>query len=207
MQIASVVESLVYEVGIQALTIRDVASRVGCSTTVVSHYFRSKLEMLVFTHREVRRRAENRLLEALDDGKSLTQCLELLLPIDDERWRDWHTWFAFWGMAPAEPTVSSEWHSGTSEANSIFTQIVESAQRNSLVDPSIDAISAATEMQVIVNGIASLVLQDRVAWPADRQRKVLSDLIKVAFSSGETGIPHLANKPPEEGVGQFPAEL
>lgn len=45
---------MVYEAGIEGLTIRDVARRAKCSTSVVFHYFTSKLELLIFTHRAIR---------------------------------------------------------------------------------------------------------------------------------------------------------
>ncbi|MFD2137524.1 TetR family transcriptional regulator [Novosphingobium resinovorum] len=97
-------DQLVYEQGVQAVTIREVASRVGYSTTVVSHYFSSKLEMLVFTHQVARRMAEGLIDEAVRTNRPLIETLEELLPITEERWRNWHTWFAFWGMALPNPT-------------------------------------------------------------------------------------------------------
>lgn len=177
LQIAKVVEQLVLENGIEALTVRDIATRAGCSTSVVSHYFRNKLEMLVFTHREVRRRAENLMHLALEEGKDLASCLDLLLPTTEERWRDWHTWFAFWGMAPAEPAVSKEWVEGTSEANQIFVQLILAERKAGRVPMSTDATEAAIRCQIIVNGIASLVTQNQQAWPAKRQKAVLRDML------------------------------
>lgn len=175
--IAAVVEQLVLEHGIEALTVRDVADAVGCSTSVVSHYFRSKLDMLVFTHRTVRLRVERTLLAAMDAGHDLVACLELLLPTTDERWRDWHTWFACWGMAPTDPSVNREWAAGSSEATDIFTRLVQTAQAGGTVDPTLDPVAIATELQLTVNGIASLVTQHRDGWPPERQRDLLCRLV------------------------------
>lgn len=175
--IAQVVEQLVLEHGIEALTIRDVAAEVGCSTSVVSHYFRSKLDMLVFTHRTVRKRVERTLVAALEEGRSLPDCLELLLPTDDERWRDWHTWFACWGMAPAEPSVTSELAKGSSEATGIFIQLVKAEQAAGRMDPTLDPAEIAIQLQLAVNGVASLVTQDRAGWPAEKQRVLLRQLV------------------------------
>jgi len=179
--IAQVVEQLVYEQGIQAVTIREVASRVGYSTTVVSHYFRTKLDMLVFTHRIARARAEALVDEAVRRSQPLVETLERLLPISDERWRDWHTWFAFWGMAPAEPLVSAEWEEGTSNAHSLFLRLIENAKQSGDFPANIDSAVAATHVQVFVNGIASLVAQNRDAWPAERQQDLLQTLMRTTF--------------------------
>lgn len=179
--IARVVDDLVYEQGIQAVTIREVASRVGYSTTVVSHYFSSKLEMLVFTHQVARHKAEALIERAIEEDRPLLETLEHLLPLTEERWRDWHTWFAFWGMAPAEPDVSREWHEGTSNAHHLFLSLIERAKAAGQFPATIDSSAAATRIQIFVNGIASLVSQSRLEWPAQRQKAMLRDLLQGAF--------------------------
>lgn len=181
MLIAKVVDDLVYEQGVQAITIREVASRVGYSTTVVSHYFSSKLEMLVFTHQLARRKVEALIEEAIRHGRPLIETLEHILPLTEERWRDWHTWFAFWGMAPAEPDVTREWREGTNNAHNLFLRLIESAQTAGQFPATIDSASAATQIQIFVNGIASLVSQHRADWPADRQKAMLRNLLQGAF--------------------------
>ena len=181
LQIAQVVDQLVYEQGIQGVTIREVAARVGYSTTVVSHYFSSKLEMLVFTHQVARSKAEGLVADAIRDGRPLAETLEHLLPITEERWRDWHTWFAFWGRTPVQPDVTREWEEGTHNAHALFVALIERAQRAGQFPAQIDSASAATQLQVFVNGIASLVAQDRIAWPPERQRSMLQSLMQGAF--------------------------
>lgn len=180
--IAQVVDQLVYEQGVQAVTIREVASRVGYSTTVVSHYFSSKLEMLVFTHQVARRKAEALIEEATRNGRPLIETLEHLLPLTEERWRDWHTWFAFWGMAPVEPDVTREWQEGTNNAHLLFLRLIEAAQAAGQFPEDVDSVQAAIQLQIFVNGIASLVTQSRSAWPAERQKAMLRTLLQSSFA-------------------------
>ncbi|MES2301445.1 MAG: TetR/AcrR family transcriptional regulator [Pseudomonadota bacterium] len=177
LQVAAVVEQLVYEAGIEGLTIRDVARRAKCSTSVVSHYFTSKLELLIFTHRAVRNRAERRLLDGLEQGRSLQSSIESLLPMSDETWREWHTWFAFWGMAPAEPTVNQEWQAGTADANSIFVRLLEAARQSGEAPADLDPVTGSVKLQVVINGIATLVSQDRAGWPGERQKSLLREML------------------------------
>jgi AcrR family transcriptional regulator len=184
LHIAQVVDQLVYEQGIQAVTIREVASRVGYSTTIVSHYFSSKLEMLLFTHQVARRKAEQLIDDAIFQGRPLVETLEELLPTTEERWRDWHTWFAFWGMAPSEPDVTREWREGTNNAHLLFLRLVQGAQAAGQFPATIDSAAAATSIQIFVNGIASLVSQDRSGWPAERQKEMLQDLLRSVFPPG-----------------------
>lgn len=182
--IAQVVDQLVYEQGIQAVTIREVASRVGYSTTVVSHYFSSKLEMLVFTHQVARKEAEGLIVDAIRDRRPLLETLEHLLPITDARWRNWHTWFAFWGMTPAEQAVTREWEEGISKAHDLFLQLIDSAKDAGEFPAGIDSAFAATQLQIFVNGISSLVAQNRDGWPAERQKAMLHTLMQSSFPRG-----------------------
>lgn len=181
LQVAQVVEDLVYEKGVAALTVRDVARRAGCSTSIVSHYFANKLEMLVFTHEMVRRRAETRLLKQIGEGQSLVTCLRRLLPSDAESKRDWHTFFAFWGMAPSDPKISAEWLAGTSGAQEIFAILLRQARDSGEICESIDPATDAFKLQVIINGISSLVLQDEESWPEERQLALLGDMLASHF--------------------------
>ena len=169
MAVAKVVEDIVYEAGIEALTIREVARRVGCSPSVLAHYFDDKLDMLVFTARQVQQRAENALLQALASGLNAENSFQLMLPADEARWRDWHTWFAFWGMAPSFDVLQNEWNATTSAANQIFLRLIRQAQVDGQINPARDPHAIPTDTQIIINGIATLVAQARDEWPAARQ--------------------------------------
>lgn len=185
LQVAKVVEDLVYEQGVAALTIRDVARRAGCSTSIVSHYFASKLDMLVFTHGTIRRRAEARLLAQIENGCDLVTCLRTLLPSDAEGKRDWHTFFAFWGMAPSDPEISREWLAGTSGAQDLFAMLLGHARDTGEISRSVDPTQDACKMLVIVNGISSLVQQDEASWPEERQLALLKDMLANNFGYRE----------------------
>lgn len=189
LQVARVVEDLVHEAGVEALTIRDVARRAGCSTSIVSHYFASKLELLLFTHQMVRHRAEGRLMAHIEAGHDLITCLSTLLPIDGDGKRDWHTWFAFWGMAPKDPTISQEWLASTSGAHDIFMIMLRNARKSGEIKRSVNPERDASKIQVILNGISSLVLQDEASWPEERQRTMLVDMLHSNFGYRTRTVP------------------
>lgn len=173
-------EDLVFERGADALTIRDVAGRAGCSTTIVSHYFRTKLEMLVFTHKGVRARAEALLNDAVENKSGLLTTMAALLPATRERQKDWNTWFAFWGMTPEDPRVTLEWHQDSSQAHSLFERLAIVGQKSGEVHPALDPGVAASMIKVIMNGISSLWAQDRTRWTAVEQQKLLKVMLKNA---------------------------
>lgn len=184
-QVVEVVEDLVAETGVEGLTVRNVAQRAGCSTSIVSHYFASKLDLFLHTRRVVRGRAQARLLEEVEKGSDLLTALGTLLPKDAAGKRDWHTWLAFWGMAPVNPEVTEEHQSGAAEAREIFSTMMANARASGEITdtgtPEMDDI----KIQIILNGIATLVLQEEDNWPAERQVDLLRDLLRGNF--GYTG--------------------
>lgn len=171
--IAKVVSSLVLKGGAEAVTIRAVAEACGYSTTIVCHYFRSKHEMLAYTQRIAWERSLSRIASAGEAGKDLLSCLELALPNTPKRWQDWHCWMAFWGQAPATEGIADDWRAANVASNARFVELVERAQARGEFDPEENPVEAATGIQIILNGIATLVAQARSEWPPMRQLEML----------------------------------
>ena len=102
-EVAEVAARLIARHGIEALTVRLVAESAGYSTTVVSHYFKGKRELLLYTYRPVAHRAGVFARpEAGWTPDSVRQYLEHILPLRDESRENWRVWFAFWGLAAAD---------------------------------------------------------------------------------------------------------
>ena len=102
-EVAVVAAKLIASVGLEGVTIRDVAQAAGYSTAIVSHYFPNKREMLLFTYRHSIETSTDRADKARGLGAdNLTAYVETLLPIDDERRTAWKIWFAFWAKAVSD---------------------------------------------------------------------------------------------------------
>ena len=71
------------------MTVRNVADAVGCSTSVVSHYFTDMADLLHATYTAAAHRARART-EAVLDHDLLDHDL-----LEPERQGDWAIWFAF----------------------------------------------------------------------------------------------------------------
>lgn len=177
-EIAKVVSSLVLKGGAEAVTIRAVAEACGYSTTIVCHYFRSKHEMLAYTQRAAWQRGLSRMQKAARAGKDLPTCLDHALPNTSQRWEDWHCWMAFWGQSPATEGVEAAWAESVSTSKAVFIELVSAAQARGEFSPDEDPVEVATEIQMVVNGIATLVSQCRADWPPRRQRDMLRRQLK-----------------------------
>ena len=81
--IAATAAELVGTRGLEALTFRNVAEAAGSSTTVLTHYFTDKRDLLRSTFEAVAERSGARFDEAQrHGGGGSRECLEALLPLD-----------------------------------------------------------------------------------------------------------------------------
>lgn len=180
-EIAAVVAELIYERGIEATTVRSVAERMGCSPTIVSHYFVNKRELFIFTYAEAWRRSQAKIEVAFEEGKNLAECFYGLLPIDRERRVKWHIWFAFWGKAADDPEIAAERFASAHGAQMLLERILRTAQRRGDLPEELDAALHATRLGMMLNGLASMVILNPRDWPERRQKQVLQaelDIIK-----------------------------
>jgi AcrR family transcriptional regulator len=170
--VAEVAADLVAEGGIDAVTVRDIAARAGTSTAIVSHYFRGKRELLLVTFDQAAGRARRRFAAALAaDPADLRGCCEALLPLDDERRRDWQVWFSFWGRAVADPELGANQRRRVRETRARIAEVVLAARPDLDVD---GATAHARRILTAITGIATQAVFDPQDWPAERQREVLA---------------------------------
>ena len=101
-EVAAVAADLIARRGLD-VSVRDVAAAGGYSTTVVTHYFASKRELLLHAYRSAGFATEERLAAK----RGLFGICEAILPLDEPRRRTWQTWFAFWGAAVADEELAA----------------------------------------------------------------------------------------------------
>src|SRR6201997_2574134 len=104
--IAATAAELVGTRGLEALTFRNVAEAAGSSTTVLTHYFSGKRDLLQFTFEAVAERSGARFDEAQRGGGGLRDCLEALLPLDPGRQTEWRLLTCYWGTAVSDPSLA-----------------------------------------------------------------------------------------------------
>lgn len=125
-QVLDIARRLIEKEGVDAATVRRVAEEAGCSTTIVSHYFANKHQLLLLVYRRASECAKDRVRNVLDRSPGdIEACLEALLPMDEPRRRDWHIWFAFWGMAIGDPEFAHEHQTYLREATKILASVLQ----------------------------------------------------------------------------------
>jgi AcrR family transcriptional regulator len=165
--VAACASRLIAEGGTDAATVREVARAAGSSTTVVSHYFRDKRELLEFTYREAAAQARARAHAALGtDRGDVRAVVDALLPLDEERQDYWRVNAAFWGLAVGDEALAAEQRARVDGARELLMGAL--AERGS-PDPEVEA----EELLALVIGIAVQAVFDPARWPAERQRLVV----------------------------------
>jgi AcrR family transcriptional regulator len=164
-EVAAVAADLIAERGLDGVSVRDVAAAGGYSTTVVTHYFAGKRDLLLHAYRSAGVATERRLKLVTGDDRLLAIC-EAILPLDEPRRRTWQTWFAFWGAAVADEELA-----GLQRRRLLWFR--ELLARELGGDEE-----AARELLVLVRGIATEAVFDPEDWPPARQTELVHRTIE-----------------------------
>ena len=186
--VARVAADLIAEHGLEALTVRRVAEAAGYSTTVVSHYFTDRRDLVTATYRAAAARSSARFDAALVDAADpLQSCLEALLPMDDERLRDWRTRFAFWALAVADSDLAREQDGRVQSARRRLAAVLEQERARGRVPAALDLADTAYRLLVLVHGIGTHAAFDPGYWTAERQRAAVRTEIEALVRPHQTG--------------------
>jgi AcrR family transcriptional regulator len=169
--IAATAAEVVGTRGLDALTFRNVAEAAGASTTVLTHYFADKRDLLLATFDLVAERSGERFDAAHGRGGELRDCLEALLPLDRERQTDWRLLTCYWGMAISDPTLAQRQARHVRSAQRRIEAKLR--ERASAPDPD-DVELLARRLVTLVQGLGAHHVLDPRHWPAAKQRSVLA---------------------------------
>jgi AcrR family transcriptional regulator len=170
-EVAEVAADLIARHGLERVTVREIAAATGFSTTVVSHYFRDKRELLMLAYRLAAARARRRIDAATGDApERLRRSVEAILPLDEASRRDWSVWLAFWSVAATDAEFGAEQRRRARETLDLMQRLVAAA----LGADSVAAGAAAERLLTTVYGIAMQAVFDPTRWPAKRQRDALA---------------------------------
>jgi AcrR family transcriptional regulator len=175
--VARTAADLIATGGLAAATHRRIAEASGCSTTVVSHYFTDKRDLVTATYTEVGDRVTARLAAAADSTDPLPSILEALLPLDEDRIRDWRLLFTFLGLAATDTELTAQQRSRATAARIRIEQAIHAERDAGLLRPDIDAEAAGRLLLALVLGIGMQALFDPTDWPRNRIRDTLNEAL------------------------------
>jgi len=186
--VARIAADLIATGGLAAATHRRIAEASGCSTTVVSHYFTDKHDLVKTTYAEVGDRVTARLQAAADSTDPLLSILEALLPLDEDRIRDWRLLFTFLGLAVTDTELTAQQRSRATAARIRIEQAITAEQRAGRLRKDIDAEAAGRLLLAVVLGIGMQALFDPAEWADDHIRDTVHSALaglRPSYSAGE----------------------
>jgi len=186
--------------GVGGLTVREVAKEAGFTTGALTHYFRSKDQVLIeaseYSAKLVRPRME-RKARGSDTLSALKGVVEEALPITAAVRGYWRIWFGFWERAAYNPVVAKVMRARYDEWRGRLAVLISRAQIEGAAPATFDADLAAQELVALVDGIAIQVLLGTGRIAAARQREIIDNWIGL-MAAGHVGK---RVKPADEPIG------
>jgi len=172
--VARIAADLIARVGMDAVTMRQIAAEAGFSTAIVTHYFASKQDLLLHTYRSAAIHAQVRVEDVLARRPGdVLACLESLLPRDEDSRRDWKVYIAFWHTAVLDPVFAAEQAAQAINARRILHEVLQARAARGLYPAGTDVAAVAQRLLVTVIGVAVQAVFDPVNWSADAIRRYL----------------------------------
>jgi AcrR family transcriptional regulator len=147
---------VITRVGIDNVTVREIATESGYSTGTLAHYFRSKDDIL----RSALERADNeiklrleRIPEDAHPAAALRHVLQEALPLDDRRAFELTLDVNFWARALNQPSLRALQHRDHDVWREIVHDRVERAQRDGAIDTERTAVDTTDMLVAFVDGL------------------------------------------------------
>jgi AcrR family transcriptional regulator len=172
---------LIADEGINALTNAKIAKRISGSTTMVTHYFRSKRDLVLDTYQTMASRSRARLEQAMRESDDpLAACLRALLPLDGSTRLEWKVWLAYQGMSVGDPELTRIWASRAASAVDRVTRLIEADISAGRMTSSIDPDLEGSRLFALIQGMSFQSIVDPKQWtPAHLRRVVDLELLRL----------------------------
>jgi AcrR family transcriptional regulator len=175
-EVADIAARILVERGPDAVTFREIAAAAGFSTTVVSHYFKNKHDLLLYMFFLAAQRGADNVRAAMDRGEPPVKCIEGVMPLDAARRQNWNVVLAFWGKASTHNDFGAEQRRRAREMLGILRELFSrDADRDT--SPADLNLRIRTVLTVVV-GLATQAIFDPRNWPAHQQRAVIQQIFK-----------------------------
>jgi AcrR family transcriptional regulator len=157
--------------GLDAVSLRHVATEAGVSMGQVQHYFRTKDEMLGFALDAISERVAERigrrvtaLAGAAKPDALVRAILVEMLPLDEDRRLEAYVGFAFLTRAVVQPTIAEGLRRQHRQLREFVAEQIRAARPAGAAD--VDPNPEAVALLALVDGISALLLADAGAQAA-----------------------------------------
>lgn len=185
-EVAEAAWRVIIREGLDRTSIRAIAQELGCSTGVITHYFRDKDELTLFALERV---FENLLedMKAYTDERQgierLEQMLFSALPFEARGIAGWQVWIAFLGYAIGRENLVQEHRKRYDFLRRLIYQELTDLQAARLVRDDLDLTLEANALVALVDGIGTSMVINSEQFHPDQQRYLVQRQIKALLAS------------------------
>ncbi len=164
--------------GFDGLTLRAVATEMGASTGLLTHYFTNKRDLVRYAHEIAAERTDTRPLLAADEPglAALRVALVNVLPLTPEAAAMSRVWVSFWDAALGDELLREAQRARYERWRGRLRACVEAAQARGELPPS-PPEDVAVEAAAFAHGLVVQALFDPDRLPADRQLALLDNFL------------------------------
>jgi AcrR family transcriptional regulator len=175
--------AIIAEHGIGGLTNGRIAERLSGSTTVVTHYFRSKRELVLHTYQTMAARARARVEVAMTDDDPLAACLQAHLPLDDDTRVEWKVWLAYQGMSVGDEELRDIWASRSATAVDRLSRLVAADVRAGRMPRTVDPQTEGGRLFSLLQGMGFQSIVDPARWSPEHLLSIVDlELVRLRHS-------------------------
>ena len=141
--------------GVERATMRAIAAEAGVTTGSVTHYFDDKQQLLAEVLRHNNVRAGERVVAAVGERRGLVAleaAAEALLPIDDDRRRQWQVWVAAWRPNAGAERLTDELRTGRQFVERLLAGMLEQAIADGELPGALDSAFEAERLVALIAG-------------------------------------------------------
>lgn len=180
--VIAVASELIARLGIEAVTVREIAEAAGCSTAIVSHYFHNKRELLLRIYNATIDHATARAVASPAESIAPPKAyLREIMPLDAERLMEWRIWIAFWAKAAADPEIAAIQRDCVRRTRGAIKDILDDEQRKGRLIDGVDCALQARRLLTTIIGMAVQVVFDVEDWPHARQHALIDGELRTIY--------------------------
>lgn len=179
-EVAEAVWRVLADTGFAGLSLRAVAREMGATTGLLTHYFRSKRELVGHALEVVHERTVPRMAEAETPDRGVAGLrvrLRAVLVDDDEATVLSKVWVGFWDLALADDELGRAEAARYERWRSRLRPLVEEAIEAGELAAGRDRETVVDVLTAFTHGLVVQALFDPDRFPAERQYAVLDELL------------------------------
>ncbi|MGB0560246.1 MAG: TetR/AcrR family transcriptional regulator [Spirulinaceae cyanobacterium] len=180
LEVAEAAWRVIVREGLDRTSMRAIAQEMGCTTGVVTHYFRNKQELILFALHQVAERLQKLMEQAVAEqsgGDRLVAMLSSFLPIDQERQEILRVWVAFLGYAVGRDDLMVDHQESAGQLRQMVMQELVELQQQQIIKSDINPEMEANVLLALVNGVSLDTLIQRNHLNPHQQKTALRNYV------------------------------